>query len=690
MKNLWSEIKTKNMNRLAQLVWRSRLIGSEPRLCVWGGGNTSTKWEEKDFQGRTRRVLRVKGSGSDLKVSEAKHFTPLDLDLVLPAYGRESMSDEEMVSFLEHCMLDPKAPRASIEALLHAFVDYPDIDHTHADAILAVTNNRRGRELASKLFGRELVWIPYVKPGFLLSKVMASEVKRHSEARGAILENHGLITWGVNASESYSRTIEYVTRAEKFFAARRKSTVILGGPAVKTLSGEERRDWLKQNYPTLRGALSKTQRVILRYDDKPEVLEFVNSRRAAKVSQAGPATPDHMLRTKRLPLFIDLKKDLAAQIEAYAENHRRYYEKYKRPGMYLLNPYPNVILVPGVGMITAGKDAASCDIVAEVYEHAIQVQKDAELWAPYRSLPERLAFEMEYWSLELYKLSLAPKEKPLARKVALVTGATGAIGRAIAKKLYDEGAHVVVTDLDQAKIQALGNEISKCGMRNAESKNPKSEIPNPRFLGLVMDVTSEKSICAAIDKILLGFGGVDILVSNAGIATVKSLTDLKLEEWEKNLAVNSTGHFLVTREVLKIMRRQGLGGSIIFITTKNVLAPGKDFGAYSASKSAQAQLCRIVAIENGEFGIRANMVNPDGIFEGSGLWSPEVRKDRSKSYGIPENKLEDFYQGRNLLKTRVTGQDVARSVFFLASDQSAKTTGCILTVDGGIKEAFPR
>ncbi|MBI4970643.1 MAG: bifunctional rhamnulose-1-phosphate aldolase/short-chain dehydrogenase [Candidatus Omnitrophica bacterium] len=662
MKNLWNDKEAKGLNRLEQLVYRSRLIGSEPKLCVWGGGNTSTKWEEKDFQGRPRRVLRVKGSGSDLKVSEPKHFTPLDLDLVLPVYDRESMTDEDMVSFIEHCMLSPKAPRASIEALLHAFLDYPDIDHTHADAILAVTNNARGRELAKKLFGNELVWVPYVKPGFTLSKVVADLVRENPKARGAILEHHGLITWGEDSKESYSRTIDYVTRAEKFFAKREKAYSILGGQKVKTLPEEARKEWLRKNYPVIRGVVSKNKLVILRYDDKPEVLEFVNSKLAPKVSQIGPATPDHMLRTKRVPLFVDPKKPLAPQIETYAENHRRYYEKHKQPGMFMLDPYPVVILVPGIGMITTGKDAICADIVAEIYEHAIQVQKDASLWAPYKSLSEKLAFEMEYWSMELYKLSLAPNEKPLARKIALVTGAEGAIGRAIVKKLRDQGAQVIAADLKKGS-------------------DPFS---------ITLDVTSEKSVTAAIDKILLTFGGIDILVSNAGIATVASLTDLKLEQWEKNLAVNATGHFLVTREILRIMRPQGIGGSIIFITTKNVLAPGKDFGAYSSSKSAQAQLCRIVAIENGEFGIRANMINPDGIFEGSGLWNEKVRKDRAESYKIPENELEDFYRKRNLLKIRVTGEDVAESVLFLASDKSAKTTGCILTVDGGVKEAFPR
>lgn len=343
----------------------------------------------------------------------------------------------------------------------------------------------------------------------------------------------------------------------------------------------------------------------------------------------------------------------------------------------MLDPYPRVILIPGVGLIATGKDKASAIQCAEVYEHSIAAMRGAQVIDRYKSLPLLLAFEMEYWSLELYKLSLAPREKPLARRIALVTGATGAIGRSISERLIREGAHVALCDLDLKKSQAL-----------ADSFNAKFGVGC--VIGFKMDVTKEKEVERAFSETVLAFGGLDLVVSNAGMAHIASMDSLELKDWEKSMAVNATGHFLVARAAIKIFKRQALGGNLIFIATKNVLAPGKDFGAYSASKSAEAQLARVCAIEGGEWGIRSNIINPDGVFEGSGLWSDQIRKDRAKSYGISANGLEDFYRNRNLLKAKVLPADVANSVVFLASDESAKTTGCVLTVDGGLREAFPR
>ncbi|MBI2870388.1 MAG: bifunctional rhamnulose-1-phosphate aldolase/short-chain dehydrogenase [Candidatus Omnitrophica bacterium] len=686
MRNKWSDGVTKGMDRLGELVYRSRLIGSEPKLCVWGGGNTSTKQLEHDLRSRGRIILRVKGSGSDLKAARPQDFSPLDLESVIPAFKRKAMTDEEMVEYLASCLTQTGAPRPSIEALLHAFVPYADIDHTHADAILSVTNNADGRRLARRLFGGELIWVPYVKPGFLLAKLVGTQVRRFPNAKGAILENHGLITWGECSKESYSRTIEMVTRAEEFFKSRARRHKALGGPATRSLAPAAREEFLLKMLPDIRRSLSRRRPVVLTFHANAAILEFVNSRRGAESSQAGPATPDHMLRTKRVPLFIrppggDPRRLtaplLTRQIEAAAQRHLRYYQKFRKAGMEMLDPYPRVILIPGVGMITSGKDRREAGIVAEIYEHSIAVQRSVSLVSRYRSLPLAKAFEVEYWPLELYKLSLSPPEKALARHVAFVTGAAGAIGRAISERLRAEGAHVVVSDMDSKKVGAFVTELNRDGGR-------------PEVLGIVMDVTSEKSVREALRKIVLHFGGIDIVVSNAGVAHISPIDELELKDWEKSMAVNATGHFLVAREALRFMRKQEMGGNIIFITTKNVLSPGKDFGAYSISKSAEAQLCRMVAIENGEFGIRANMVNPDGVFEGSGLWNERVRRDRARSYGIRAGRLEEFYKNRNLLKIRVTAQDVANAVLFLASDQSAKTSGCILTVDGGLKEAFPR
>ncbi len=669
MKNRWKDSKVKGKNRLGQLVYHSRLIGQEPELCLWGGGNTSTKLEEVDFRGRKRLVLRVKGSGSDLKEAEPQHFSPMALDDLLPVLNREKMTDEEMVAYFEKCLMNPKAPRPSIEALLHAFIPEPDIDHSHADAILALTNTSRARTIIQKVFGNELLFIPYIKPGFLLAKQTAQAYRRNPKTKGAVLAKHGLVTWGPDSKTSYRRMIEMVSRAENFIRKERKSRPLLGGPGCKSFSAAERIHFLEQFAAPIREAVSRSERKILTFTDSPAVLEYVNSRLAPKASQQGAATPDHMLRTKRIPFFIRWNgQTLAKQIEQYAENHRRYYKKFHEPGQPMLDPYPRVILIPKVGMITTGKNLQEAKIVQEIYEHSMRVQAGASFVDRYESLPLPQAFEMEYWSMELYKLSLAPKEKELARRVAWVTGAAGAIGRALVEKLVSEGAHVVALDLNRKKVETLRSS---------------------QVLPIAADITKEADIEKAMRETLKTFGGIDFLVSNAGVAHVAPVDQLELKNWEKSFKVNSTGHFLVARRVIRQLQAQKMGGAIVFIASKNVLAPGKDFAAYSAAKSAQTQLARVLAIENGEARVRVNIVHPDGVFDGSGLWN-EIKKKRARSHGIRPAELEKHYQNRNLMKVRVEAKDVAESVTFLLSERSAKTTGCMLTVDGGLREAFPR
>lgn len=672
-------------DRLELLVYRSRLIGSEPELCLWGGGNTSTKLEEVDFRGRKRQVLRVKGSGSDLKEAEPDHFSPMAVEDLLPVLQREEMTDEAMVAYFEKCLLNPKAPRPSIEALLHAFVPERDIDHTHADAILALTNTSRARSLIREVYGDELLFIPYIKPGFLLAKTVASAYRENPDTKGAVLEKHGLITWGPDSKTSYLRTIEMVSRAESLIRKKGGRRPVLGGPRFKSLNPANRRRFLENFSAVIRRTVSRREKKIMTFTDSPKVLEYVNSRLAPETSQAGAATPDHMLRTKRIPLFIDWKgknplsvsgKWIERQIERYAENHRRYWEKFHEPGQPMLDPYPRVILIPRVGMITTGKNLAEARIVQEIYGHSMRVQTGASFVDRYRSLPLSQAFEMEYWSLELYKLTLASKEKELARRVAWVTGAAGGIGRAIVEKLAQEGAHVVALDLDRGGVEKLAEEMN-------------GRLKSPQVLGLRLDVTQESEIDQAMVKTLRAFGGIDFLVSNAGVADVAPIDKLDLKIWEKSFRVNATGHFLVARRVIRELKRQEMAGGLVFIASKNVLAPGKDFGAYSAAKSAETQLARVLAIENGDAGVRVNIVHPDGVFEGSGLWET-IKKERAESHGVSPAGLEKYYRNRNLMKIPVEPEDVAEAVLFFLSPRSAKTTGCMLTVDGGLREAFPR
>lgn len=680
MKNLWNDKEASQYkDGLDLLVYRSRLIGQSANLCVWGGGNTSTKMDWVDHRGRKVKALCIKGSGSDLKTSTRRDYPPVRLEDLQAAFQIGQMTDEEMVDYVSRCLLEPKAPRPSIEVLLHAFVDQKEIDHTHADAILAVTNTKNGKKIAQKIYGHELLWVPYVKPGFTLAKWVGEAYKKNPKAKGLILEKHGLITWGPDSKTSYSLTIEMVTRAELYLAAARRKKR-WSAPAHDPCSHHEREDWLFENLPVIRKTLSKNKKVILTVNDASEVMEFANAKITPVLSQKGPATPDHMLRTRRIPLCLNAGLPPQKQIEKYAANHEKYFKRHQHllPSAHrkMLDPYPKVILVPGIGAIASGQDLKNANIVSEIYEHSISVMKNASSLDVYDSLSEKLAFEMDYWPMELYKLSLAPPEAEFSRQVGLVTGAARGIGKAIAEKMAVEGAHVFLADLNFKAASEAAASINK--LCKAE-----------RAFGLEMDVTKPESVQKAFRQIVLKCGGLDFLVSNAGLAHVSAIDKLELKDWEKSFAVNATGHFLVAREAVRIMKRQGMGGSLVFIVTKNVPAPGKDFGAYSASKAAQAQLGKVLAIEGAEFNIRVNQINPDGVFEDSGLWE-KIGPDRAKSYGLKTSELSKFYHNRNLMKTPIHPADVADAAAFLISGKSSKTTGCVLTVDGGLREAFPR
>jgi NAD(P)-dependent dehydrogenase (short-subunit alcohol dehydrogenase family) len=428
--------------------------------------------------------------------------------------------------------------------------------------------------------------------------------------------------------------------------------------------------------PVIRGALGTKRSVILEFDGSDDVLRFLARDDAQRITQIGPATPDHLLYTKRFPLFLDAGDDVSNALSEYIERYTAHYKNY--PSEFaMLDANPRVVLVPGLGMWTAGKDARAARIVRDIYRHTMCIIEGAEAAGGYETLNDEDAFHAEYWPLELYKLTLLPKEKELAGKVAIITGAASGIGRACAERFAEEGAHIVVTDVDLSLAEEVANGIvSKNGLRRA--------------IALRLDVSSEEDVERAYAETIGAYGGVDIVVSNAGISSFGSLDVLPAADWDRAFAVNARGHFLVARAALRIMKQQKTGGSIVFNASKNVTAPGKEFGAYSVSKAAEAQLCRIVALEGGEFGIRANMLNPDAIFGGSRFWSDEMRSMRATAYGISSDNLPEFYRNRTLLKTEVTADDVAEAALFLAGPRSAKTTGAMLPVDGGVKEAFPR
>jgi len=422
----------------------------------------------------------------------------------------------------------------------------------------------------------------------------------------------------------------------------------------------------------LRGALSRERSVILEFDDSPETLAFVNREDLARITQIGAATPDHLLYTKRFPMILDSDDALQKHVDRYVQWYRAHPSEFS-----MLDANPRVILVPGAGMFTAGKDARAARIVRDIYRHTMRIITAAERAGGYETLGDHDAFHAEYWPLELYKLTLLPKEKELAGKIAIVTGAASGIGRAIAERFAVEGAHVVVTDIDEKLAADVANGIvEKNGLRRA--------------IAMRLDVSSEAGVEDTFERTVREYGGLDIVVSNAGISSFGSLDALPASEWDRAFAVNARGHFLVARAAMRVMKQQGTGGSLVFNASKNVTAPGKEFGAYSVSKAAEAQLCKIVALEGGEFGIRANMLNPDAIFGGSRFWSDEMRTMRAQAYGVETDRLPDYYRNRTLLKVEVTADDVAEAALFLAGPRSAKTTGTMLPVDGGVKEAFPR
>ncbi|MFQ5587917.1 MAG: bifunctional rhamnulose-1-phosphate aldolase/short-chain dehydrogenase [Nitrospiria bacterium] len=686
MKGLWSKKDTEGLSGVDLVVYASRLIGANPQLVLWGGGNSSIKTLEKDHTGKETEILWIKGSGSDMRTIQPKNFTPLRLNELLLLKDRPSMSDEDMVAYQMKCVLDPKAPKPSIETLLHAFLPAKHIYHTHADAICALTDTKNSKKVISEVFGDSVAVVDYLRPGFALSKSVAEIYENTPALTAIILDKHGLITWGDTAKAAYEKTIQMVTAAERYAAKKAQGKAVLGPTVIKALPIKKRRAVASAVAPVLRGEVSQNKRMVLLYEDAPALLKFLGTKKAKQVTQVGPFTPDHMLHTRPWPLFVESKhpadpqvlaRDIQKGLAAYRKRAADFFHRYKQEGVTMIDANPRVILIPGVGMFTTGKDHRAAAVARDLYMHTFPVIETATAIDAYTTIGKQQMCDFEYWPMENFKLSLLPPEKSFSRKVALITGAAGAIGAAMAESFVQAGASVILTDIMAEKAADLAERLNhEAGGRQA--------------VAISMDVTDEKDVKRGFAEAALAFGGLDIFVSNAGIARTAAVDDLSLKDWEVSLAVNATGHLLTSQTALKMMKAQGLGGAIVVVTTKNVLAPGKDFGAYSASKAAQTQLARIMAIENAAAGIRVNMVTPDGIFEGSGLWSEEIRAERAKAHHISVAEVEDFYAKRNLMRSRVFARDVSAGVLFLASDQAAKTTGAILPIDGGLREAFPR
>lgn len=688
VQSLWNQTEVSKLKTdLDLLVYRSNIIGADRRVCNYGGGNTSSKTIVKDFRGRDTEVMYVKGSGSDLASMKAGNFTGLRLEDIKPLIERENMSDEEMVGYLANCMIDLKHPRASIETLLHAFLPYQHIDHTHPDAIISLCCASNGKEIAAEIFGNRFVWVPYVRPGFKLSKMIAEGVKANPHAELVLMEKHGLVTWGDTAEACYAQTIKIINEAEAYIEACINPNTLFGGKKYEILSETARRSIVADIMPTLRGAVSDEKKMILTYDDGEDVLEFVSGADAPQLSQVGAACPDHLVHTKVVPLFIDwtpnpediegLKLKLIEGVAQYKKDYTQYFEKNKNEGDKMFEAAPRVILIPGIGMINTGKSWFMSQVSAALYHRAVAVMRGATALGDFVSLSENESFNVEYWPLELYKLTLAPAEAEFSREVAFITGGAGGIGSATARRLVEAGAHVVLADLNLEGALKVADELNK-------------EFGANKAIAVKVDVTSEELVQAAYAEAAISYGGVDIIVNNAGLATSSPFDETSLREWNLNLNVLGTGYFLVAREAFKMMKTQKLGGNMVFIGSKNSVYAGKNASAYSSVKALEAHLARCIAAEGGEFGIRVNTILPDAILQGSAIWNGNWRNERAAAYGIEPDQLEEYYRKRTTLLVNIYPRDIAEGVAFFASSKSAKTTGCMLTIDGGVPAAFTR
>lgn len=688
VQSLWDQSKVAKLQEgLDGLVYRSNIIGEDRRVCNWGGGNTSTKTTVKDFRGRDVEVMYVKGSGSDLASMKASNFTGLRMDDIRPLFERPEMSDEDMVAYLAHSMIDSKHPRASIETLLHAFLPFKHVDHTHPDAIISLCCADNGKAVAKEIFGDRFVWVPYIRPGFTLSKMIAEGVLANPKAELVLMEKHGLVTWGDTQEACYAKTIEIISEAEAYIEARVDEAKLFGGVKHEALAADVRRSIAAQVMPTIRGAVSDVKKMILTFDDEADVIQFVGGHNSPSLSQIGAACPDHLVHTKVVPLFIDwtpntddvegLKAKLKEGVAAYKEQYKAYFDRNKNEGDVMFEAAPRVILIPGIGMINTGKSWSNSKVSGALYHRAIACMKGATALGDFVSLSENESYNVEYWPLELYKLSLAPAEAEFSRKVAFITGGAGGIGSETARRLVSEGAHVVLADLNLEGAQKVADEINE-------------KYGEYRAIAVKMDVTSEEMVTAAYAETALAYGGVDIIVNNAGLATSSPFDETSLKEWNLNMNVLGTGYFLVAREAFKLMKTQEIGGNMVFIGSKNSVYAGKNASAYSSVKALEAHLARCIASEGGEFGIRVNTILPDAILQGSAIWNGSWRTERAAAYGIEPDQLEEHYRKRTTLLVNIYPRDIAEGIAFFASSKSDKTTGCMLTIDGGVPAAFTR
>ena len=688
---LWDHNKAKSLgdDQVALFLYRSNILGADLRITNYGGGNTSCKTIEKDpLTNEEVEVMWVKGSGGDIGTLTRSGIAGLYTNRLRDLKNvYQGLHDEDrMVGLFNHCIydLDSKAP--SIDTPLHGLLPFAHIDHLHPDALIAVAAAENSEQVTKEIWGDTMGWVPWQRPGFDLGLQLEKCLKDNPGIRGIVLGSHGLFTWGDTSYECYINSLEVIEMASDYIEKKIKEKgSVFGGQKLESLAKEERLEKAAQIMPLLRGLCSSENRMIGHFTDSPVVMEYINSNDLERLVPLGTSCPDHFLRTKIQPLVLTLDKNedlsdaeavlkkLTPAFEAYRKEYANYYSTCKRDNSPAMrDPNPVIIIYPGVGMFSFAKNKQTTRVASEFYINAINVMRGAEAISSYTSLPRQEAFDIEYWLLEEAKLQRMPKEQPLSRRVALVTGAGGGIGKAIADKLADEGANVVLTDINEESLKAA-------------HLTYKKDVADYS----ICDVTNNDSIEKAFIKACIAFGGVDIIVHSAGLAISKPIEETSEKDWDILQNVLVKGQFELAKAGVEIMRKQNLGGDFISIASKNGLVSGPNNVGYGTAKAAQQHMSRLLAAELAKDKIRVNVVNPDGVIVGSKIWEGAWAEGRAKAYGISVEELPSHYAKRNLLNEIIYPADIANGVFSLVAILD-KSTGNIINVDGGMANAFVR
>ena len=693
---LWDETAAEKYagDEVGLLIYRSNLLGADLRLTNYGGGNTSCKVLAKDpLTGAETEVMWIKGSGGDIGTLTKAGLAALYVDRLrsLTNVYRGPEHEDELVELFNHCIFDLSSKAPSIDTPLHGFLPFKHIDHLHPDAAIAIAASKDGARITRELFDGQIGWVDWRRPGFELGLELKRCLDENPGIRGIMLGAHGLFTWGDTAYESYVNTLEVVETCAAYLEGHygRKGPVF-GGQRMESLEAGQRKSQAAALAPILRGFCSSERMMIGHFTDDVRVLEFINSNDLDRLAPLGTSCPDHFLRTKISPLVLDLepaqdlsdiaavKELLAPAFEAYREMYKSYYDSCKHENSPAIrDSNPVIILYPGIGLFSFSKDKQTARVAAEFYVNAINVMKGAEAISEYTSLPRQEAFNIEYWLLEEAKLQRMPKPKPLSGRVALITGSAGGIGKAIARKFIEEGAVVVLNDMNAERLAETTSEF-------------KEQYGKDAFTSVILDVTRNKQIREAMQTAALAFGGLDLVVNNAGLSISKSIEAHSDHDWELLFDVLVKGQFKITQAAIAIMKQQGVGGDIINIVSKNALVSGPNNAGYGSAKAAQLHLSRLNAAELGADHIRVNVVNPDAVISDSNIWAGGWAEGRAKAYGITVEELPAYYAKRTLLNEIILPVDVANACFAFAGGLLNKSTGNVLNVDGGIANAFLR